>query len=122
MVKSIQLRKGIDSITISPNEWANVILEISGKRIDIGSDSRKVIVERMIHALSAKNIEKKIGDINEIGVSWITSLSEKHSSLYIGDHQNHKYIFVQNDEGMTIGEFRLNNEEKEDWIKILTDG
>ena len=93
------------------NNWCNISFSKHSNVINLGADNLQVLVRKIINGIDFDKKKDIIGNINNVQVSWIFSLTEKHSTAYWGQDHNKNIFFFQDSNGNLIGSLDMSNEE-----------
>lgn len=117
----IELRAGATTLLLRANEqkWCRVSLETpSGGSLDLGASVEGVVVSRLRAALCG-DIGDVVGQIAGLNVSWVTTLSEMHGSIYAADVNGDLELLFQDGKGSVVGRMRLSPTNRDEWVRLL---
>jgi hypothetical protein len=98
---------------IAGASWCGCTLVVGENRVFLGAESRSYIIDHLIEALGPRR--NVTGRINDLEVSWVLSLAEEHSSLYIAGEADCRVLFLQDRNGQLIHTMRLSMSDVESW-------
>jgi hypothetical protein len=112
---------------IKPSEdWCQLTLRIQQQSIDLGADTRSIVVQRLLRALTNPLGTKATGSIQGIEVHWVMTLAEKHSTIYVSQTEQgltpSRCLFFQDSEGTLLGRLDLTDKVLNAWICQLITG
>jgi hypothetical protein len=113
----IELAAGSTKLVIAC-DWCDVVLHSGGVH-PLGAETRGVIVERLLRGLQGDAPEPNAGEIEGVGVGWVLSLAERHSSIYAADRERLRLLFFQDADGKLIVRIDLSSDDRKDWVRIL---
>ena len=117
----VELRAGATALRLTCDErnWCRASLGTpSGSGQELGADDKNVLVSRLRAAL-AGNIGPTIGQIDGLDVSWVTTLSEMHSTLYAVDLDGDLELFFQDATGRLTARIGLSSLVRAEWMQQL---
>ena len=106
------------SISATLERWCKVWLETDCDKYYLGAELGSIIIERLYKALCGdrNSVSGKDGDIT---LSSVITLSEKHSSIYVGKQDSFLYLYVYDAEAKLLARVALSKDEVESWKSSL---
>jgi hypothetical protein len=119
MVIELQAGGSVLRLTCDHRNWCRASLRtpIECDR-ELGADDKNVLTGRLRGAL-AGNIGTAIGKIEGVDVSWVTSLSENHSTIYAAEIGADLELFFQDATGNLAARIRLSSLVRAQWMQQL---
>src|SRR3989442_9267716 len=108
------------SLRIHEDDWVEVLLRMESRQYALGGDKRTVVISRLLDALTKKKEEEFAGNVGNVKVQWILTLSEKHSTLYKGIVGSTLNLYVELADTSMLGPICLTEEDKKKWVNTLT--
>jgi hypothetical protein len=106
----IELRddgKTLLRLACDERDWCRLTLEISLTcRREVGAENKDVLVDRL-HEVLAGKWGPVIGQIEGLNVSWVTTLSQCHNTIYAADLDGCLELFFQDAAGGLTDRIRL---------------
>jgi hypothetical protein len=104
---------------IQGNGWTKVYLESNKKSIELGAEVNYILFRKIRDFLNRKDLETLAGTIENIAVTHVVSLSEKHTSVYASTDLQKPMLFFQNSKGEIFAKMNLKSEEMKVWLEQL---
>lgn len=105
-------------VSCDRSQWCDVMLEANGRH-HLGSETRAVLVARLVRGLRDELPEPTAGELDGVAVSWVLSLSERHASVYAAQSADIRSLYFQDSEGKLIVRVDLERQDRERWISLL---
>lgn len=118
MVTSLVAASARLEIDCDASGWCDATLDANGRH-RLGSETRNVLVDRLVRALRNELSGPSSGELEGVSVVWVLSLSERHASIYAAHRDGMRNLYFQDAEGKLIARLALGTEEREEWISIL---
>ena len=103
-------------LLLRTQDWCDCVLIESEHVHKLGSESLSYIVPRLFAALCESNKPK---DSDVSSYSWVLSLAEIHSSLYVAQRGDTKALLWQDADAHSIGEMILSLDDCLAWCNQL---
>jgi len=116
----IKLQGTGGALVLGSGEWCTVVFENASGRFELGTDSRSVVRQRLLDALT-KDDGETAGEVDGVKVTWVASFLEKHGSLYLGPVQDGFRLFVEGADASMLGSLDLSDAQRDDWIRALSE-
>lgn len=117
----IVLTSGPVTLTLSADAsgWCKVQLAHAGQLLQLGADTKSVVIERLMQGLLDELRGQSSGLIDGINVTWVLSLAERHTSIYAAQHEHKKLLFFQDADGKVVARIELTDEDRQRWLREL---
>lgn len=100
-------------------EWCELRLETLGREIELGADSAAVVLGRLASAVAEPLTLEPAGEIGGLSVAWVVSLSEQHTTIYVGASKSRRVLFFQDADGRTLARVDLDERRRGEWSEKL---
>ena len=111
MVTRLAFPGGSLQFELEGKDWCQVVLDIDGRRVALGADTKSKIVTGLRLALQHEPVGSTTSEFEGLEVRWIMSLSERHCSLYVGDRDGTRLVFIQGADGALIARLAIAAED-----------
>lgn len=118
VVKKLRSNAAEIEFRIEERSWCHLVSNVSGRTEELGADSFRVIVTRLLDFLEGRTAGPGY-DIEGSTWTWILTLSEKHYSAYGKGSEGLRTIRIFNERGDLVTELFLTGEEATKWIAEL---
>lgn len=101
------------------DDWCRVKLRIKDAVWELGADARQIVFKRLQGALRESLGGDVVGSIEGVDVVWVLSLSEEHCSIYAGDKESRRVLFLQDRNADLIACVELDTAQCKEWFNSL---
>ncbi|MBI2395992.1 MAG: hypothetical protein HYV09_40895 [Deltaproteobacteria bacterium] len=119
MITVLSSATGSVRLQTGANGRCEVTLHSGDHAFALGADDQKLIVERLGHALGDNLAGSVAGELAGTAVRWVLSLSERHATIYAGDAEGVRRLFIQDADGKVIAVLDLSPDKRREWLAIL---
>jgi hypothetical protein len=106
-------------IDVSNPAWCKCWLEIDGTLIYLGAESLNYLKSHLLLGLNGEP-KKSSGNLNGNDVSWVMSLAEIHTVLYLASKDDTKILFFQNADDLSKKPHTIEISQKETLVWLHT--
>jgi len=91
-------------------EWCSIFLKRNDEKIKLGEEDRSIFLERLFKLFNYEWVNI-IGQIENVDVSWVASLTESHCTIYAGINGDNLCMFFQSQSGEFFERIEINRVE-----------
>jgi hypothetical protein len=106
-------------IDITNKDWCKCWLIIDDNSTYLGSENLKYLKDHLLAGLDG-NPQKISGHSNDDNFSWVLSLAEAHTALYIAKNGQDRVLLLQDTNGKDICRIELSNKKYLEWRNQIT--
>jgi len=92
--------------------WCQLELHTEDRILKLGAEMQYLIVHRLSHALDDTIEGKNVGSIQGVDVKWVLTLAEKHCSIYVGQVDSERVLFIQSEDCTLLARVNLLDSER----------
>jgi hypothetical protein len=118
-VLELQVPSAVLSLRTNAQGWCQVELTRDERMDVLGADTARIVVDRLISGLSDAPVGDSPRRIGDIAVRWVTSLAERHCSIFVGDVGTERHVFFQGADGNLLGTVVLSENQRHAWLLKL---
>lgn len=100
-------------------DWCEIRLETEDREVELGADSAAVVLERLASAVAEELTLDRAGEIDGLTVAWVASLSDQHTTIYVGTSDSRRVLFFQDADGKTFARVDLDDASRKEWSEKL---
>ena len=119
MITTLKTKKAELVLNTDQRGWCQLQLHIEDQILQLGADKKDVVVRRLSHALEDVLEGSPTRSIQGTGVTWVLSLSERHSSIYVAQCDESRVLFFQGEDGSLLARVELVSKERRSWFSAL---
>ena len=105
-------------LSADDSDWCQVSLDL-GELYPLGAESCPILVEKLLKSLRVEVSGPESGTIDGVEVTWVLSLSERHTTIYTAQRDDLRALYFQGADGSLIARLDLSEEQRLEWVSLL---